>query len=173
MSADAVYEQGKQFYDAGALTDALKAFQRARNEFLMEGNQASAATVGNDLGVVYYLTGRRAEASQVLEDSLATFERLGDLAGQAKAAGNLAQVFNRSHATPQAVKYYRLAADLFHQNGEREMEYTTYRALSQMYLARWRFLESLAAYDHALAAKGGSRLLRAFLQIPLRMLNVR
>jgi hypothetical protein len=57
--------------------------------------------------------------------------------------------------------------------GEREMEQDTFRALSQMQLGRGRWLEALAAYDRALAAKGGSRLLRAFLQIPLKLVGLR
>ena len=173
MSGQALYEQGKQLYDAGSLNEAMGAFQRARNEFLTNGELAQAAEVGNDLGVVYYLSGRRAEASQVLEDSLALFERLNDLRGQAKASGNMAQVFNHAHATEQAEKYYKRAADLFHQVGEHTLEYDTHRALSHMLLVKGRFLESVAAYDRALAAKGGAGVLRFFLQIPLRIMNLR
>ncbi|MBI5304605.1 MAG: tetratricopeptide repeat protein [Chloroflexi bacterium] len=173
MSAQALYEQGKQLYDAGSLHEAMAAFQRARAEFLTAGELAQAATVGNDLGVVYYLSGRGAEASQVLEDTLAQFERLGDARGQAKAAGNLAQVLNHAHATEQAERYYKRAADLFHQLDDRMLEYDTHRALSHMLLMTGRFLESLAAYDRALAAKGGAGFLRAIIQIPLRIMGVR
>jgi tetratricopeptide (TPR) repeat protein len=173
VSAQALYEQGKQLYDAGSLKEAMTAFQRARTEFLSSGDLAQAATVGNDLGVVYYLAGRRAEASQVLEETLALCERLGDVRGQAKAAGNLAQVLNHARATEQAERYYKRAADLFQQLDERTLEYDTHRALSHMLLVNGRFLESLAAYDRALAAKGGAGFLRAIIQIPLRILGVR
>lgn len=173
MSGLALYEQGKQLYEAGSLEEAVKSFQRARTEFLTSGDLAHAAEVGNDLGVVYYRVGRRAEASQVLEDALALYERLNDVRGQAKASGNLAQVFNHAHATEQAEKYYTRAADLFHQIGERTLEYDTHRALSHMLLMKGRFIESVAAYDRALAAKGGAGLLRFLLQIPLRLLHVR
>jgi hypothetical protein len=62
---------------------------------------------------------------------------------------------------------------LFQQAGEKDFEHDTYRALSQMQLQSGRWLEALASYDRALAAKGGSGLLRAFLQIPLRLLGMR
>jgi hypothetical protein len=42
-----------------------------------------------------------------------------------------------------------------------------------MQLQRGRWMEALSAYDLALAAKGGSKLLRWFLQIPLKMTGVR
>lgn len=173
MSAQALYEQGKRLYDEGALDEAMTALQRARAEFLTNGESAHAAAVGNDLGVVYYRAGRRAEAMQVLEDTLAQFEKLGDVRGQAKAAGNLAQVLGRARATAQAEKYYQRAAELFHQLNERELEYATYRALSQLYLSQWRLLDSLNAFDRGLAAKGGPGWLRAFLQIPLRLAGLR
>lgn len=173
MSAQALYEQGKRLYDEGSLNEAMSALQRARTEFLTNGELAQAATVGNDLGVVYYRAGRQAEASQVLEDALAQFERLGDVRGQAKAAGNLAQVLGRARATVQAEKYFQRAAELFHQVDDRMLEYDTYRALSQMYLNQGRLLESLSAFDRGLAAKGGAEWLRAFLQIPLKLAGLR
>lgn len=173
MSALELYEKGKQLYAAGSLSEAVAAFETSRTEFLKAEDEAHAATVQNDLGVVYYLIGRRAEASQVLTEALATFEKTGDLSGQAKAAGNLAQVLNRAHATEQAEKYYMRAAELFHQTGQRDLESDTHRALSLMHLKRGRFMDALAAYDRALAARGGSRLLRAFLQIPLRLVGAR
>ncbi|MBI5649856.1 MAG: tetratricopeptide repeat protein [Chloroflexi bacterium] len=173
MSAEAVYEKGKQLYAAGSLEDALAAFQQARTEYLQQGDATQAATVGNDLGVVYYLAGRRGEATQVFEDVLTTFEKSGDLAGQAKATGNLAQVLKRARATEQAEKYYLRAAELFQQLGQRDFEADTYRALSQMHLQRGRFMDALSAYDRALTAKGGSKFLKWFLQIPLRLMGAR
>lgn len=173
MSAEALYEKGKQLYAAGSLEDALAAFQQARAEYLQQGDAPRAATVGNDLGVVYYLAGRRGEATQVLEEVLATFETSGDLAGQAKAAGNLAQVLNRARETARAEKYYLRAAELFQQLGQRDFEADTHRALSQMHLQHRRFIDALIAYDRALAARGGPKWLRWFLQIPLKLMGAR
>jgi tetratricopeptide (TPR) repeat protein len=164
-------DQGKDAYKAGALSEAAKAFEEARAQFFAQGDVANAASVANDLGVVYYAAGRRDEARQVLQDALATFEKLGNVAGQAKAVGNLAHVMNRVGDKDNAEKYYQRAAELFHQVGDRGLEYNTYRVLSQMQLQRGRWLEAIAAFDRALAAKGGWGALRWLLQIPLRLLG--
>ncbi len=172
-NADARRAEGMKSYRAGQLSDAIVQFEEARTEFAAQGNEAQAASVANDLGVVYFLSGRKQQAREVLQQALASFEKLGDVTGQAKAIGNLAQLMSQSGDKDGAEKNYTRAAELFHQAGERGMEHDTYRALSQMQLQRGRWLEALAAYDRALAASGGSRLLRWFLQIPLRLTGLR
>lgn len=173
MDAAALHAEALRLYQGGQLNESVEALEKARADFATQGNEAEAASVANDLGVVYYLTGRRDQAFQVLEQSLASYEKLGDVKGQAKAVGNLAQLLNRAGDKAKAEANYARAADLFHQVGEKGMESDTLRALSQMQLGRGRWLEALGAYDRALAAKGGPGWLRALLQIPLRLVGVR
>ncbi len=173
QDAQALYAQGLKTYQEGSVPEASKALEEARAGFLAQGDQAQAAKVANDLGVVYYLTGRRDEALKLLQDALAVLEKHGDVFGQAKALGNVAQLMNRAGDKQNAERNYARAAELFHQIGKTDYEFDTFRALSQMQLQSGRWLEALASYDHGLAAKGGSRFLRWFLQIPLRLLHVR
>lgn len=165
--------QAMDLYRAGSLKEAAEEFEKSRAKFVEQGDVLGAATVCNDLGVVYYLLGRRDDARTILQDALSVFEQRGNVLGQAKATGNLAQLMNRSGDKAGAEKSYLRAAELFHQVGEQAFEYDTLRALSQMQLQRGRILEALATYDRALGAKGGSGLLRAFLRIPLRLAGVR
>lgn len=173
MNADEMHAEAMKLYRDGSMNDAVSMLEQAHAAFLAQGEEAKAATVANDLGVVYYLTGQRDKARRILEDARAAFEKRGDVSGQARVIGNLAQLMNRAGDRDSAEKYYLHAADLFHQVGDGSLEHETYRALSAMQLRRGRWLESLAAYDHALAAKGGSGALRAILQIPLRLLGAR
>lgn len=173
IDADTLHAQAIKLYRDGSLNESIPLFEQARAAYLAQGEAAKAASVANDLGVVYYLAGRRDEARRILEDARAVFERMGEVAGQARALGNIAQVLNRAGDQAGAEEHYQHAAELFHHIGERALEYDTYRALSQMQLRRGRWLEALAAYDRALAAKGGAGALRAFLQIPLRLLGMR
>jgi len=172
VDAEALRAEAMRLYQARSLNEAVAAFEQARAGFAAQGNAAQAASVANDLGVVYVRAGRLPQASRALSDALAVFEKLGDVSGQAKAIGNLAQVMDRTGDKDNAEKNFTRAAELFHQVGERGLERDTYRALSRMQLQRGRWLEALAAYDRALAAKGGAGLLRAFLQIPLRLLGI-
>ncbi|HEX7586972.1 MAG TPA: tetratricopeptide repeat protein [Anaerolineae bacterium] len=173
MDANALRDEATRLYKAGQLDESVAAFEQVRAGYAAEGKEALAASVANDLGVVYFLNGKPEQARGALSEALAAFEKLGDVTGQAKAIGNLAQLMSRSGDKEGAVKNYTRAAELFHQVGEAGMEHDTFRALSQMQLQRGRVLEALAAYDQALAAKGGSRFLRAFLQIPLKLVGLR
>ena len=173
MDADARRAEAMSLYQAGNLSRATAEFEQARAEFAAQGNESKAASVANDLGVVYILAGKKQQAFEVLQQALASFEKLGDVTGQAKAIGNLAQLMSRSGDQDSAERNYTRAAELFRQAGERGMEHDTYRALSRMQLQRGRWLEALGAYDRALAARGGARLLRLFLQIPLRLVGLR
>lgn len=173
MDANGVHVQAMDLYRAGSFQQAVGEFEKARAAFFEEGNKNKAALAANDLGVVYYALGRLPDARQSMELARSEFEALGDLSGQAKTIGNLAQLMNKQGDKANAEKNYAIAADLFHRAGERAFEADTYRALSQMQLQRGRILEALATFDRALEAKGGSRLLRWFLQIPLRLAGVR
>jgi tetratricopeptide (TPR) repeat protein len=173
LDANALRDEATRLYKAGQLEQAVTAFEQVREAYAAQGSAAQTASVSNDLGVVYFLNGKPQQARDALNDALSAFEKLGDVTGQAKAIGNLAQLMNRSGDTAGAEKNYARAAELFHQVGESGMEYDTFRALSQLQLQRGRWLEALAAYDRGLAAKGGSRLLRAFLQIPLKLVGLR
>jgi len=173
MDANALYAEAKQVYEAGNRDESVGLFEQARAAYIAAGDEAQAAAVANDLGVVYYLVGRQDQARQALQDALTTQEKLGNVLGQAKALGNLAQLMNRAGDKEAAEKNYQQAAVLFHQVGERMMEYDTFRALSQMQLQRGRWIEALGAYDFALGAKGGSGALRWFLRIPLKLLRIR
>jgi tetratricopeptide (TPR) repeat protein len=173
MNGDALYAQAKQLYDAANTKESMAVYEQARAAFIAEGNALLAARVANDLGVVYYLLGRSDDARRTFRDALASFEQLGDVLGQAKAIGNLAPVLERAGDRAGAEQNYLRAGELFQQLGEKTFEYDTYRALSQLQLSSGRWLEALASYDRALAAKGGARFLRWFLQIPLKILGLK
>ena len=173
MEAKSIHAQGLELFKAGSLKESVDPLERARAASIAQGDALLAATVANDLGVVYYLLGRDSQAHDALRQALETFEQCGDMLGQARATGNLAQLQNRRGDRDNAERNYVRAADLFHQTRERRLEFDTYQALSQMQLKRGRWLEALAAYDRGLAAKGGSGLLRAFLQIPLKLAGLR
>lgn len=171
--ADAIYSQALEAYKTGELDQSRTGLEQARAAFIAQGNEKKAATVANDLAVVYYASGQRKEAQVLFEETLGVFEKAGDVPSQARALGNLAQVTAKMGNKDKARENYLRAAELFKQVGERTYVFDTYRALSQMELGRGRWAEALLAYDYALAAKGGSRLLRWFLQIPLKLLGVR
>ncbi len=173
MNQEETRQEALKLFREGAVEQSASMFESVRASYVEQKDEAQAASVGNDLGVAYYRLGRFDDARRVLEESRIAFEKLGDVAGHARAVGNLAQVMSRSGEKDAAQQNYERAAELFHQAGERDFEYDTYRALSQMQMQRGHLLESLATYDRALAAKGGSGAFRAFLKIPLKLTGAR
>ncbi len=173
MEAEELYAQGLQSYKDGAPREAVEPLKQSLDAFLAQQKETRAGNVANDLGVVYYVLGQRDEARKYFDQARTTFETHQDPIGHGKALGNLAQLMNRCGDKAGAEKNYLLAADLFHEVGEKAYEFDTYRAYSLMLLRQGRWLESLTAYDRGLAAKGGSGFLRALLSIPLRLFGAK
>lgn len=173
MDAKETHAQALKLFRDGSVDEAAAMLGTLRADLIAQKDEGQAAEVGNDLGVAYYRLGRLDAARDAFEQSRNLFEKLGNASGQARALGNLAQAQSRSGDKAAAEKNYARAAELFHDAGEKQFEFDTYRALSQMQMQRGRWLESLATYDHALAAKGGSGAFRAFLKIPLKLIGLR
>ncbi len=173
LDAEALYTKGLDSYKDGAPRDAIAPLKEALDAFVAQSKETRAANVANDLGVVYYVIGQRDDARQYFDQARGIFEAKGDLVGHGKALGNLAQLMNRCGDKADAEKNYVHAAELFHQAKDGAYEFDTYRAYSIMLLRQGRWLESIAAYDRGLAAKGGSGFLRALLSIPLRLFGAR
>ena len=95
MDANALRDEATRLYRAGQLDESVAAFEQVRAGYAAEGKEALAASVANDLGVVYFFNGKPQQAREALSEALAAFEKLGDVTGQAKAIGNLAQLMSR------------------------------------------------------------------------------
>jgi len=173
MDSKETHALALKLFQDGSVAESATLLEKLRAELIAQNDEGQAAEVGNDLGVAYYRLGRLDAAREAFEQSRSAFEKLGNASGQGRALGNLAQAQSRSGDKPAAEKNYARAAELFHDAGEKQFEFDTYRALSQMQMQRGRWLESLATYDHALAAKGGSGAFRAFLKIPLKLIGLR
>lgn len=167
------HAQALKLFQDGAVAESATKLEQLRTELVAANDQEHAAEVGNDLGVAYYRLDRIDEARAAFEQARALFEKQANLSGQGRTLGNLAQALRRAGDKVGAEKEYLRAAELFHAAGEKEYEFDTYRALSQLQMQRGRWLESLATYELALKVKGGSRLFRMFLSIPLRIMHVR
>jgi len=173
MDAKETHAQALKLFRDGSVAESASILEKLRGELIAQQDEGQAAEVGNDLGVAYYRLGRLDAARDAFEQSRSAFEKLGNGSGHARALGNIAQAQSRGGDKAAAEKNYARAAELFHDAGEKQFGFDTYRALSQMQMQRGRWLESLATYDHALAAKGGSGVFRWFLQIPLRLMGMK
>lgn len=163
-------------FDDGNLDAAAERIRDEREKALARGDLHSSASELNDLGVVYYLSGKMSPAREALEGARDEFVRIDDGVGQARAMGNLARVEEKCRNRKAALALYQQAADLFHEADERSDEFATLRSLSQLYLRMGGWLQALATYDRGLTIKPHPTLFDSLLhrlyQIPLSMIGM-
>ncbi|MBI1800229.1 MAG: tetratricopeptide repeat protein [Chloroflexi bacterium] len=169
-----LHAEGSAHYRAGRLHDARRAFEAALTGARASGNLAAEAEAANNLGVVFQKLKRRAEAHQQFETSVALFVQVGDAPRRAQALGNLGTLLADMRKFKEAEARLAQSAEIFHQQGDRPSEALTLKWLSRTHMQHLDFFGAISAYERALARleplPAGQRLLRAFLQIPLRLL---
>ncbi len=167
----------KQTTQSGTLNESAARLEKSRAQALARGDTKQSAVTSNDLGVLYYLGGRKSESRAAFELARIGFTKLNDSVGQARALGNLARLEENSGNPKAAMALYEQAVDLFHEGNERSDEFATLRLLSQLFLKQGGWLQALAAFDRALTVKPHRTLFDSFLhriyQIPLQMMLAR
>lgn len=169
-------EELNQAIQEGRLEQAAAQLEKEYAEKEGQADPHKVAEDANDLGVVYYMLKQYDKAQAWLEKGRDQFAACGDSAGKARALGNMARVQEQMGNKEKGAALYWEAAELFHQQNERDDEFATMRSLSQLYMKSGAWLQALATFDHALQIKPhpGLReaMLHRFYQIPLRMFGL-
>ncbi|MGB9774940.1 MAG: tetratricopeptide repeat protein [Anaerolineae bacterium] len=149
-TAQSLKAEGLRLFQEGLYEEALRYFGQAQEQFAAEGNDAEAAEMLNNQGVVYRVLHRWEEARAALEEARAVFARIGDRHREAQALGNLGGLLASRGDSLRAQEYLRQAADLFTELGDNQRRAETLLALGvQMWKAgdRWG---GIAAYQAGL-----------------------
>lgn len=158
------------------LPGSASALEQAYHAALAAGEIRHAALAANDLGVIDLLLGRYEDARARLDAAQRLFIESGDLEGQGRATGNLAQLKARTGDADGAGALYMQAADLLHDAGAFAEEYVTRQKLSKIYLTYGATLMSLRERALALAVKPHAtffdRLQCRLFALPLRWIGV-
>ena len=175
MDGDKWKEAGEAHYRTGAYAEALEAFANARTAYDEAGDQASAAEILSNQGVVYRMLRQWNKAEKAFLEARDAFAHLGDTGRQAQATANLGMLANSKGWTKQAISYLEVAIAAFQAQGDGVRASDTWRALSRMYLKQGRWLDAVMAYSSALdclpSLSLGQRFLRWLFRIPLRLLG--
>jgi tetratricopeptide (TPR) repeat protein len=102
----------------GHFTDALTVHDHACRAARHLDDPAALAQALTNLGVTHMGQGRFEAAADEFHQAQGMYQRVGDLAGQARAQGNLGVVEERL-GRPSAVGHHERALDLFRQLGDR------------------------------------------------------
>ena len=169
------HAQGVSHFRAGQLDAAQLAFESAWAEAQRANDKRRSAEAANDLGVTFQKLKQRDRAKRQFETAIALFAELRDDPRRAQALGNLGTLLGDMRKFREAEVRLEQAATVFHQTGDLRSESLTLKWLSRVHLQHGDVFGALLAYERALARLEplpvGQRLLRRFLQIPLRMIS--
>jgi DNA-binding SARP family transcriptional activator len=141
------------FDSRGAWADCIASHRVALDSARQEGNRQGEAWVLNNLGLALGAT-RDSEAIACLERSLALRHEIGDRAGEAQAAGNLADAYSRLGRNEEAIELFRRARDLNRDVGNRYGEGVAQTNLGAALLELDRASEAVAPLEQARATFG-------------------
>jgi len=157
-----------------------QAAEQLQNDFTMAQSNHDAqksAEAANDLGIVLWMQGDNAAAREYLNQAQQLFIQANDAAGQGRATGNLAQLEEREGNGDAASALYMQAADLLHEGGSFQDEYTTRKRLSKYYITRGATMMALRETVQALRVKPNAnawdKLQIWFFSIPLNLMGVK
>jgi len=176
-SALELKEEGLRLFREGLYKEAAATFRQAQEMFAGDGNEAEAAEMMNNLGVIHRMQGKWDEAIAALEEARAAFVRLGDHGREAQTLGNLGGLYASVGKRDKAKECLRQAADIFAESGDTQHQAETLLALG---VQAWKTGDrsgGLATYEaglHALQnATAGQKALRRLLGLRARLLGGR
>ena len=174
-SALELKEEGLRLFREGLYKEATAAFEHAQEMFASDGNEAEAAEMANNLGVIRRMQGKWDEAIAALEEARAAFVRLGDRGREAQTLGNLGGLYASVGERDKARECLRHAADIFAESGDTQHQAETLLALG---VQAWKTGDrsgGLATYEaglHALQNPAASqKALRGLLSLRTRLLG--
>lgn len=159
----------------GTLAQAAEQLKGEFDAAQQRDDAGASAQAANDLGIVYLMQNDTGSAREYLDRAQALFIRAEDTAGQGRATGNLGQLEERA-GNGEAAALYMQAADLLHEGGAFQDEYTTRRRLSKYYLTHGATLLSLGETVKALRVKPNAsawdKFQIWFYSIPLSLMGI-
>ncbi|MFZ0187971.1 MAG: tetratricopeptide repeat protein, partial [Streptosporangiaceae bacterium] len=141
------------FDSRGAWADCIASHRVALDSARQAGNRQGEAWVLNNLGLALGAT-RDSEGITCLEQSLALRHEIEDRAGEAQAAGNLADTYSRLGRPKEAIDLFSRARDLSREVGNRYSEGVNLTNLGAALLEVDRADEAVTPLEQARATFG-------------------
>lgn len=150
MSPHDLQASGLRHYRAERYAAAAAAFAEAALGFEAAGDNASAAEMRNNLGVVRLALEDWAGALAAVAGTPDVFRAHGDRLREAQAIANLAAAHDGAGHVEQAAELYVQAVDLFGQLGETETRAACFKKLSALQIKLGQQLQALASMHSGL-----------------------
>jgi tetratricopeptide (TPR) repeat protein len=167
--------QGLNAFNDGRFEESVRFFTSAQQAYLTQSDQGKATQMANNLCVAYLKIHKNEEALEVVQGTPEIFLEHDDRVRAAQAYGNLGSAHEALGDLVRADENYRLAAELFDQEGESEQYAYTLQSLSRLQIRQGQPIKAVATMQDGLDAipKPGirDRILRRLLRFPFRFLK--
>jgi len=157
MLAIAVCSQGKIEAVQNRWDDALESYLEANERFMEVGDRRGVAEVNRAMGVVYANKGDHASAIRCFESSMSMARLIGDRALEAKADGNLANIYDLEGKPEESEKAHKRCLNFFLEAGDMCSVARTSNNLGVLYMARERFQVAAEYFEKAIETSRRSR----------------
>ena len=168
-------QEGKQLYAAGKYQEAASAFSQAGILYLEQGQDLQAAEMKNNQSVALLKAKQPQEALAVVQGTAVVFEKKGDQLKQAMAFANEATALKDLGQDSKAIEKYNLAADLFAELNESEMQLQVRQSISSIKLKSRNLIGAFFSMQEGLEQVEKptlrQRLFLKLLKIPQKLLN--
>ncbi len=143
-------EKAKKAFSAKDYALAGKLFLETAQKNESAGNALQAAEMRNNASVALLKAGRAVEALTAVAGTPAIFEKAGDSVRQGMALGNQAAAYEDLHRLDEALRDYRLSAELLKGSSASEMRGLVLKRIAGIQVRNKKPVHALFAMDAAI-----------------------
>ena len=168
-------EGAKDLYQAGKFQQAAEGFSQAAAFYLDKGEKLLAAEMRNNQSVALLKAKKPSLALEAVQGTDLVFQEGGDLLKQGMALANQATALQEMGEKQKAIDDFNRAAEIFKQNGEKEMYLQTKQSVSALKMKTRNVIGALFSMQEGLdeleKPNLRQKLLRSLLRIPQNLIN--
>ena len=165
----------KDLYQAGKFQQAADGFSQAAAFYLDKGEKLLAAEMRNNQSVAHLKSKKPHLALEAVQGTDQVFQQAGDLLKQGMALANQATALQEMGEKQKAIDDFNRAAEIFKQNGEKEMYLQTKQSVSALKMKTRNVIGALFSMQEGLdeleKPNLRQKLLRSLLRIPQNLIN--
>lgn len=150
MSAIAACSEGKVEAVQNRWDDALESYLEANEKFMEAGDRKGVVEANRAMGVVYASKGDHVSAMRCFESSMSLARLIGDRDLEAKAEGNLANIYDLEGKAEESEKAHKRCLEYFLESGDLSSAARTSNNLGVLNMSRERFQTAAEYFEKAI-----------------------
>jgi tetratricopeptide (TPR) repeat protein len=170
---DKIVTEAKLDFNKRKFLKSARGFKSAAQAYLSSGNAIKSAEMTNNSSVAYLKGGEPGLALNILNGIELIFQQNGEKHQIAITLGNLGAAFEGLGKIEEAIKHYRLSAEVFSEVGDDDLYTYTVQAISSLQLRKGHPLDALVTMREGLKKIHNQNLLQRFLKffldIPIKI----